>query len=214
MPLVTLEIINMRAAPWGLFSETVPPQRIVWLTPTSPKAQVDTMYLTGTDVERIRKAVRFGILKEEGLNLEEEVPAEMSVQQRIVGFNALAEEARRSADPPSVQYSEIHDILSGHHNTVKKRLRELATSGGVLRFFLACKQVELEREGGFRGSVIDLLDEIIKIKTYEATGDSGVDHVTGQSLLTDAYFALIEEGDDEDEEEEEAPGLQDLLETS
>jgi hypothetical protein len=92
---ITLRLTKKKHSPWGLFTDTDPPQQILWLTEEKMEGDIHRRFLTSGDIDRIRYAERCGIISVEGL--ENNIPA-IAPESPIKGLDISPEQAQQVLD--------------------------------------------------------------------------------------------------------------------
>ena len=222
MPTVTLSLLNLRHAPWGLLTDEEIPQTLVWLTEESPVSKVESEMLTDWDVTRIIQSCQAKIISAEGLEGYESisetpnipratsVPITSPLRPKVASSETImdvtqlmrneAKKAQVLEEKIKASYPKIDELLSMPATKLKKELKELAKGRTLVSFFQECRKKELE--GKDRKTVIAVLVEIIQTKINQVSIDGKPGGHTGQTALSNAYYDMIEEFEDEDEEVE------------
>jgi len=216
MPItVTFQLTEARFAPWGLFTDTEKPAPFVWLSDEHTVGRVSRNHLSESDIIRIRADVRSGLIIVTGLEDGPEVPPPPGPTPVAVPLNPplvmdVAQlmhkemaEGKRFEERLKRGYPKVDEFLDRPAHVVRKELKSAAKKGITLPFFQSCRKGELA--GKERKTVIRLLTEIIQRKVAAVGATGATNRVTGQSLLSDAYFDMIEEEEEEDSAEEASP---------
>ncbi len=217
MSTVTLSLVNIRHAPWGLLTDQEPPEMIVWLTEENPSAEIDSIMLLDGDLIRIDQSWNAGIINVSGLKSHNEMtvpsipksvsapivsPArpKVSPSETIMDVTQLmrkeADRAKVIEEKVKSRYPKIDELLVLPAFKLKKELKTLAKSQITVSFFQECRNKEIN--GKNRKTVIAVLVEIVQAKISAI----GLDGRSGESSLSNAYYDMIEEFEDEETEVE------------
>jgi hypothetical protein len=219
MSTVTISLTSPRYAPWGLLTDEEHPQTLCWLTEMHPTAHLDSEILTDWDVKRIEHSCLSGVVTVDGLDFPGDprkpashimtVPVGNSVQSKvqpsetIMDVTALMRQEAQRAEAIKERivnrYPVLDEVLELPANQLKKKLKEMAKDPNCLpTFFQEARKREMI--GKDRKTVITLLVEIIQSKIAAQSVDGRANRGTGQTVLSDMYYDMIEEFEDEDEE--------------
>jgi len=205
MDFVTLKLKDFSQAPWGLFTDEFPPQPLVWLTEVNSNAKIARAALTDTDIKNIWSGQCTGVITSEGLFLEEkkEESVQDTAQSKIFDVSELMrqedQQTARKKQFLENKYPNLDEILALPASKLKKKLKEMAKSATVPFFQEAKRREEGNKD---RKTVIAVLVEIIQKKVTAVGLVGSVNAVTGESMVADTYYDMIEEFEDEDEDVE------------
>lgn len=225
MSTVTLTLRDPKYAPWGLLTEDEPPQMLVWLTLEEPINEIDSAMLSDWDVVRIIQSRNAGILEATGLEGFESVsdvpkvpkatsvPIVSPIRPKVASSETImdvtqlmkkdAVRAQALEDRIKGSYPKIDKLLALPAHTLKKELKELAKGRALVSFFQEARKKEMA--GKDRKTVVSVLTDIIQAKINAIGIDGQQNMQTGQTMLSDAYYDMIEEFEDEDEDSVESP---------
>lgn len=218
MSIVTFSLRNLKHAPWGLLTEEERPQPIVWLTEMNPIDQIDHSFLSESDIIRAKQGEAQGFIIVEGLSPEfklsqapkyvETTPilsqpeSKLASQETIMDVATLIKEENERAKEIEKKVvsrgPKVEEFISLPAHKLKKEIKRLAKEGTYISFFQACRTKEVS--GKNRKSVIAVLIEVIQAQIAAIGVDRVASKHSGQTILSNAYYDMIEEFEDEDKE--------------
>lgn len=178
---ITLRLTKKKHSPWGLLTETDPPQQLVWLTEAKMEDTVDRILLTSSDIDRIHNAENSGIIVVEGL--DDNIPA-AAPEIPVHGLDISPEQAQQVLDMAALlqgtepmKYEDLAPVKVQKEMIEKQKVQEAFQR----------ELAELPSQG--EKGVSEILDEAM---AQNITGATYTDH------MASAFGVEVEDEESED----------------